>query len=165
MPKTSARSLLRTPITGFDLIGGGVSIGPAQSLHIIDAIPDILFTSEKIACSFVVCQPGGQVRADAALAGAKAVLELARRAADAFGKKDDTTGKYDYSDPRLVDTLFRLTAVACVPPGSPFFPSAYHEGPPSFAIGLENSDLLVEAFKTVSEKQLVVGRNNTKSHW
>jgi hypothetical protein len=41
----------------------------------------------------------------------------------------------------------RFAALANVPPGSPFFPAAYHQASgPAFAIGTEAADLAVEAF-------------------
>lgn len=40
-----------------------------------------------------------------------------------------------------------FTALANVPPGTPFFPAAYHAGgPPVFAFATESADLAVEAF-------------------
>ncbi len=40
----------------------------------------------------------------------------------------------------------RFTASANVPPGTPFFPAAYHDGgPPSFALAMESADLAVTA--------------------
>lgn len=49
----------------------------------------------------------------------------------------------------------RFAALANVPPGAPFFPSAYHSGKkPAFAIGTQAADLAVEAFtgaKNVAE--------------
>ena len=48
---------------------------------------------------------------------------------------------------------FRFTASANCPAGIPFFPAAYHEGPNSFAIGLESPGLLTEVFShTTKEK-------------
>jgi hypothetical protein len=41
---------------------------------------------------------------------------------------------------------FRFTASANCPPGTPFFPAAYHQGANSFAIGLESPNLLKEVF-------------------
>jgi uncharacterized protein len=41
---------------------------------------------------------------------------------------------------------FRFTASANCPPGIPFFPAAFHEGPNSFAIGLESPGLITEVF-------------------
>jgi len=40
----------------------------------------------------------------------------------------------------------RFAALCNTKPGIPFFPAAYHQGPPSFSIGTENSDLVYEAF-------------------
>jgi hypothetical protein len=41
---------------------------------------------------------------------------------------------------------FRFTASANCPAGIPFFPAAFHEGPNSFAVGLESANLVTEAF-------------------
>jgi hypothetical protein len=41
---------------------------------------------------------------------------------------------------------FRFTASACVPPGTPFFPAAYHAGENAFSIGLETPNLLDDVF-------------------
>jgi len=41
---------------------------------------------------------------------------------------------------------FRFAAAANVPPGTPFFPVAYHEGPPSFSLGLESASVVTKAF-------------------
>ena len=50
-------------------------------------------------------------------------------------------------------TNFRFGAGACLVPHSPYFPGAFHEGAkPSFSIGLENSDALIEAFSVVGRK-------------
>lgn len=40
---------------------------------------------------------------------------------------------------------FRFCATAHCPPGSPFFPAAYHQGPRAFSIGLESPNLLAAA--------------------
>jgi uncharacterized protein (UPF0210 family) len=40
----------------------------------------------------------------------------------------------------------RFAAICNTKPGSPFYPAAYHKGPPSFAIGTENSDVVYKAF-------------------
>ena len=46
---------------------------------------------------------------------------------------------------------FRFTALANMPPGSPFFPGGYHDGPPSFSIGLESALLVHDAFEGASD--------------
>jgi uncharacterized protein len=42
---------------------------------------------------------------------------------------------------------FRFAAIANMPPGAPFFPAAWHQGPDSLAIGLESASLVEEAFR------------------
>lgn len=42
---------------------------------------------------------------------------------------------------------FRFTASANCPPGSPFFPAAFHQGSKSFAIGTESPNILREVFQ------------------
>jgi uncharacterized protein (UPF0210 family) len=46
---------------------------------------------------------------------------------------------------------FRFAAAACVPAGTPFFPVAYHEGPPSLAVGLETPNLVRQAFTAAKD--------------
>ena len=56
----------------------------------------------------------------------------------------------------------RFAALANVPPGSPFFPAAYHQGgEPSFALATEAADLAVSAFSQASS--LDEARNNLVS--
>jgi uncharacterized protein (UPF0210 family) len=45
---------------------------------------------------------------------------------------------------------FRFAAAANIPPGTPFFPVAYHQGPPAFSLGLESAPLVAEAFGSSS---------------
>lgn len=42
---------------------------------------------------------------------------------------------------------FNFAATAFAPPGTPFFPAAWHRGEPAFAIGLESPGLLAGAFE------------------
>jgi uncharacterized protein len=42
---------------------------------------------------------------------------------------------------------FRFAMLACVPPGSPFFPAAYHTGPASLSLGLQNASVIMEALQ------------------
>jgi len=54
---------------------------------------------------------------------------------------------------------FRFTASANCPAGIPFFPAAYHEGPNSFAIGLESPNILTKVF---SESNWNEAKHNLK---
>lgn len=49
---------------------------------------------------------------------------------------------------------FRFTAAANCPAGIPFFPAAFHQGPKSFAIGLESPNVLTAVFKKGPEDQV-----------
>src|SRR5215469_1964838 len=42
---------------------------------------------------------------------------------------------------------FRFAMLACVPPGCPFFPAAYHAGPTSLALGLQSASVVMEALQ------------------
>jgi uncharacterized protein (UPF0210 family) len=42
---------------------------------------------------------------------------------------------------------FRFAMLACVSPGSPFFPAAYHTGPTSLALGLQNASIIMDALQ------------------
>src|SRR5690606_15395065 len=55
-----------------------------------------------------------------------------------------------------------FTALANCPPGSPFFPVAYHDGgPPTFALAIEGADLALQAITGASSlaeaRQRLVG--------
>lgn len=50
-------------------------------------------------------------------------------------------------------TNLRFSALFNTKPGSPFYPAAYHDGPTSFAVGTENSDLVYKAFSKAKDIQ------------
>ncbi|MFO7865879.1 MAG: DUF711 family protein [Candidatus Aminicenantes bacterium] len=45
----------------------------------------------------------------------------------------------------------RFAVIFNTPPGCPFFPAAYHQGPPAFSIGMENSSLIFQAFNKAGD--------------
>ncbi|MCP5215918.1 MAG: DUF711 family protein [Pseudomonadales bacterium] len=47
---------------------------------------------------------------------------------------------------------FRFAASAFCPPGTPFFPAAYHQGKPAFSLGLESPRLLQTVFSETSDR-------------
>jgi uncharacterized protein len=63
------------------------------------------------------------MRAEAALPAARVMRRLAYETAEGFGN-------------------FRFAVLACVGPGSPFFPSAYHAGPASLSLGLQGAGVV-----------------------
>jgi uncharacterized protein (UPF0210 family) len=66
------------------------------------------------------------MRSEAALAAAGIMKRLAYETAEGFGN-------------------FRFAILACVAPGSPFFPTAYHVGPASLSLGLQGASIIAEA--------------------
>jgi uncharacterized protein (UPF0210 family) len=105
-----------------------VSIGMARTPEEIGLIPVInQNTSEAMfACSDIGNVTQG-IDWENTRASAKAIKQMSEQSENGYGN-------------------FRFCAAANCPPGIPFFPASYHQGPPSFAIGLECSDLVRSAF-------------------
>jgi hypothetical protein len=95
------------------------SLGPATSG--IETIPDLLIGNAALNCTVRLDGNTG-----AAGPAAEVMLRLAHETEEGFGN-------------------FRFAALACVPPGSPFFPAAYHEGPASLTVGLQGASIVARA--------------------
>ncbi len=107
-----------------------VSLGPAlpEALHSYAAIPASLAATEMAFLAGLMTTPGGSVSLPAVRACAEVIRQAATISADGFAN-------------------LRFAALANVPPGSPFFPAAYHSGgEPIFALALQAADLAVNAF-------------------
>lgn len=110
------------------------SLGPAQAarpdfpLERIEEIADLLAATTAINMTVQLALPGGAVRAEAALPAAQVIWRLARETAEGFGN-------------------FRFAALACVEPGSPFFPAAYHAGPASVSLGVQGAGIMTRAMQ------------------
>lgn len=130
--------------SGFDY----ASIGPALPDMPVsyEVIPDILGTTGLFASAIMTPSDGG-LDTRAVKACARIIRECSCLSSDGF-------------------TNLRFTALGNVPPGSPFFPSAYaHPGKLGFGIAVEGADLAVEAFsdaKSAEDAQSrLVNRINT----
>ena len=88
--------------------------------------------TRNISCTVHVASDQDGVHRKTAHTAAEIIAELARKSADGEGN-------------------FRFAATAFCPPGTPFFPAAYHDGAASFAIGLETPHLLEAAFRETSD--------------
>jgi uncharacterized protein (UPF0210 family) len=95
------------------------SLGPAT--RDVELIPDLLIGNDALSCT---------VRLDGNTAAARPAAEVMLRLA---AETDEGFGN------------FRFAALARVPPGGPFFPAAYHDGPASLTVGLQGASLAVEA--------------------
>ncbi len=116
--------------TAADLGYNYISLGPALPADddAYAAIPAALAGTENAFFSGMITTPGKEVYLPAVKAAAQVMYQAATISPDGFSN-------------------LRFAALANVPPGSPFFPAAYHVGvSPSFAIATEAADLAVEAF-------------------
>ena len=111
---------------GFDY----VSIGPAlpTQLESYLVIPSILGKTRNVFCTGMLDIGGRQISLAAVRACAQVIQEASTLSADGF-------------------TNLRFAALANVPPGTPFFPAAYHDGgQPGFSLACEAADLAVDVF-------------------
>ncbi len=109
-----------------------VSIGPV--LRADRAEPELpawaaelMQTTQNLNFTVVTASPGQGTSRRAAAVAAATMVALARSTPGGLGN-------------------FRFAASGNIPPGSPFFPAAYHQGPESLAVGLEAASLVEEAF-------------------
>ena len=119
-----------------------IAIGPAlpDDLQSYAAIPEVVAGTENIFASGVMASREGGL----SLPAVRACAEIIH----ALGPQDEAGFANLY-----------FAALANVPPGTPFFPAAYHNGgAPAFAIATEAADLAVSAFSQA--KNLAEARSN-----
>ncbi len=120
---------------GIDYVG----FGPVQLDHDavwLDAIPEIIGSADNLFVTAEVADINGRFSTQRVFQIAKLIRQISTIHDNGFGN-------------------LYFTALACCPPGSPFFPVAYHKGGvPSFAIAVESADLALTAVhqsKSLSE--------------
>ncbi len=106
---------------------GPVLTGDRYDPSLADWLVEFTRTTQRINFSAMIATPDLPVCRQSAKTASEIILALAR------------------SNPGG-SSNFRFTAIANMPPGSPFFPGGYHDGPPSFSIGLESALLVHDAF-------------------
>ncbi len=111
----------------FCSLGTAHAARPDFPLERIGLIADILAPTSALNATVQLATIKHGLRSEAALAAAEVMKRLAHETAEGFGN-------------------FRFAVLACVTPGSPFFPSAYHEGPASLSLGLQGASIIAEAF-------------------
>jgi uncharacterized protein (UPF0210 family) len=87
-------------------------------------------STTSISFSTVIATPDGGVLSKVAATTAKIMVALATALPDGLAN-------------------FRFAAAANIPAGTPFFPVAWHQGPESFAIGLESASVVERAFASM----------------
>ncbi len=110
------------------------SLGPAQvarpnfSLERLNLIADLLASTSAFNATVQLASPTYGLRAEAALPTARIMQRLAQETEEGFGN-------------------FRFAMLACLEPGCPFFPAAYHSGPTSLSLGLQGAGLLTQVLQ------------------
>jgi uncharacterized protein (UPF0210 family) len=108
------------------------AIGPARSAdspEFFQALPNAILSTENVFASALIADPIGGVSLPAARRAAEIIRACAERSVNGFGN-------------------LRFAALANVPAGVPFLPSAYHDsGPASVALGVEAAGLAVSVFE------------------
>ena len=115
---------------GFDYLSLGPVLAdtPGADLSRLEAIPDLIRSTDAVFASVLVGRAGAGLHLEAIRRTARIVREIAHTSELGFGN-------------------LRLTMLANVGPHAPFFPAAYHDGgPPAVAIATESADLAVDAF-------------------
>jgi hypothetical protein len=107
------------------------ALGPARPSDapvFWEAIPAILGATQNIFASALIAEPTSGISLPATRRAAEVIQRNASIGADGFGN-------------------LRFAALANVPPGTAFFPAAYHDGgTPMFSIGVEAAEVAVSAF-------------------
>jgi uncharacterized protein (UPF0210 family) len=107
-----------------------ISLGPAvaENPHSYRVIPEVLSATQSTFLAGHMTDAAGRLSLRAVHACAEVIQRNAGLSPDGFAN-------------------LRFAALANVPPGSPFFPAAYHQGErPAFALATEAADLAVTAF-------------------
>ena len=110
----------------------GFAIGPVLRSDAHDPgfaawATELVRTTQRLSFSAIVASSAAGVHHGAILTSAEAVAAIAAATDGGEGN-------------------FRFAATAFCPPGTPFFPAAWHSGPRGFSIGLETPPLLSAAF-------------------
>jgi uncharacterized protein len=113
------------------------SLGPAPAtrpdfpLDRIDLIADMLAATTAINMTVQLATDEYSPRLETALSCARVMKRLAAETPEGFGN-------------------FRFAALACVAPGHPFFPAAYHDGSTSsLSIGAQGAGIVADAIRSL----------------
>ena len=110
-----------------------LSIGPVLTIdrdepHLASWTAELVKSTKSLNCTVLVASSDHGPAPLAARVAAQTMVAVARGTSGGVGN-------------------FRFAAMANVMPGTPFFPSAYHEGTDTLAIGMESASLVEQGFK------------------
>jgi uncharacterized protein (UPF0210 family) len=115
---------------GFCALGPAMAARPGFPLDRLDAIADLLVGAEALNCTVQLATTELGIRVCAAGPVARIMRRLANETDQGLGN-------------------FRFAMLACVDPGGPFFPAAYHHGPASISVGLQGAGIVAEALGAI----------------
>lgn len=110
----------------FCSLGTAHAARPDFPLARLYLIPDLISSTSALNATVQLATLEHGLRTAALLPTAQLMQRLAHETPEGFGN-------------------FRFAALACVEPGCPFFPSAYHAGPTSLALGVQGASIVAEA--------------------
>lgn len=123
---------LQASLDAVGLVFCSLGTAPACSSELapgmVDVIPDLLVECPALNATVQMARSGSEPRLDVTQAVAQVISRLAGETAEGFGN-------------------FRFAALACVPPGTPFFPAAYHDGPASVTVALQGAGIVRDALE------------------
>src|SRR5947209_3122227 len=114
---------------GFCSLGTAPAARPDFPLDRLNRLADLLAVTTALNATVQLATTEHGLRAEAAMPTARIIQRLAHETEEGFGN-------------------FRFAMLACVAPGSPFFPAAYHAGPASLSLGLQGAGIVAEALQT-----------------
>ena len=121
---------------GFCSLGTAQAARPGFPLERIALIADLLAPTSALNATVQLATTEYGMRAEAALAASQVMKRLAHETAEGFGN-------------------FRFAILACVEPGCPFFPSAYHAGPASLSLGLQGAGIAADALLAYKKDEAI----------
>ncbi|MBF2004956.1 MAG: DUF711 family protein [Chlorogloeopsis fritschii C42_A2020_084] len=116
------------------------NIGYANQPQTIAIIPDINKNTSVIYASSKIGDSKTGINFENARESAKAIKRISQESENGYGN-------------------FRFCAWVNCKSGIPFFPTAYHKGDTSFAIGIECSDLVMKAFSQAQSNPEIAEKN------
>jgi uncharacterized protein (UPF0210 family) len=103
----------------------------------IELIPDLLISTTALNASVLLDQKEKNGKhafvIGATEPAAEVILRLAKETPEGFGN-------------------FRFAMLACVDPGTPFFPAAYHDGPASLSIGWQGVGVMTDTMRFLKDE-------------
>lgn len=115
----------------FCSLGTVFASAPDFPLARLDLVADLLIAS-NVSMTVQMASKQHGLRSEAAYSIAHIMQRLAAETEEGFGN-------------------FRFAMLACVEPGTPFFPAAYHTGPSSISLGLQGVSIIHDALRQIED--------------